>query len=70
MSLVSPDQNERIYNALPNVTLQDIVAFEQSHMVQKPYRYIILGDEKDLDMKALQQYGPVKRLTTQEIFGY
>ena len=49
---------------------QDIVAFEQSHMVQKPYRYIILGDEKDLDMKALQQYGPVKRLTTQEIFGY
>jgi len=64
------DLNERIYNALPNVTIQDIVDFEQSHMARKPYRYIILGNERDLDMKALQQYGPVKRLTTQEIFGY
>jgi len=64
------DLNERIYNALPSVTLQDIVKFEQEQMAHKPYRYIILGDERDLDMKALQQYGPVRRVTTQEIFGY
>ncbi|MBR1932560.1 MAG: insulinase family protein [Prevotella sp.] len=64
------DENERIYQALPSVTLQDIVDFEQKQMARKPYRYIILGDEKDLDMQALQQYGPVKRLTTKEIFGY
>ena len=64
------DINERIYNALPNVTLQDIVAFEQEQMAQKPYRYIILGDEKELDMKALQELGPIRRLSTEEIFGY
>ncbi len=39
-------------------------------MAHKAYRYIILGDEKELDMKALQEYGPVKRLTTEEIFGF
>ena len=64
------DINERIYNALPAVTLQDIVSFEQQRMARKPYRYIILGDEKELDMKALGQYGPVKRVSTEEIFGY
>lgn len=31
---------------------------------------MILGDEKQLDMKALEKIGPVKRLTTEEIFGY
>jgi predicted Zn-dependent peptidase len=64
------DLNERIYNALPNITLQDIVKFEKEQMANKPYRYVILGDEKELDMKAIQALGPVKRLSTEEIFGY
>ena len=64
------DENERIYNALPSLTLQDIVRFEQQQIARKPYRYIILGDENDLDMESLKQYGPIRRLTTEEIFGY
>ena len=64
------DLNERIYNALPDVTLQDIVKFEQEQMANKPYRYVILGDEKELDMKALEQFGPIRRVSTEEIFGY
>jgi predicted Zn-dependent peptidase len=64
------DINERIYNALPNITLQDIVSFEQEQMANKPYRYVILGDEKELDMKALKEIGPIRRLSTEEIFGY
>ena len=64
------DENERIYKALPGTTLEDIVKFEQSRMAHKTWRYVILGDEKELDVKSLQQYGPVRRLTTKEIFGY
>jgi predicted Zn-dependent peptidase len=64
------DLNEKIYNDLKKVTLQDIVNFEKANMANKPYRYIILGDEKELDMKALEKIGPVKRLTTEEVFGY
>ena len=70
MKGIDYDINERIYNALPNITLQDIVQFEQEQMANKPYRYVILGDEKELDMKALQELGPVKRVSTEEIFGY
>ena len=64
------DLNERIYNALPDITLKDVVEFEQQQMAHKAYRYVILGDEKDLDLAGLLEYGPLKRLTTEEIFGY
>ena len=64
------DLNERIYKTLPSVTLQDIVDFEQKNMAHKSYKYIILGDEKELDMEALKKIGPIHRLTTEEIFGY
>ena len=64
------DRNERIYEALPAITLPDIVNFEQQQMARKPYRYVILGDEKELDMESLEKIGPVRRLSTEEIFGY
>ena len=64
------DANERIYQALPSVKLSDIVNFEKSTMAHKPYRYLILGDPKNLDMKALEKIGPITQLTTEQIFGY
>ncbi len=64
------DLDERIYQVLPSLTLQDIVNFEKHTMAKKPYRYIILGNEKELDMKSLEKLGTIKRLTTEEIFGY
>ncbi len=64
------DENERIYKALPGTTLDDIVKFEQTRMAHKTWRYVILGNEKELDMKALEKIAPIRRLTTEEIFGY
>ena len=64
------DLNQRIYEALPGITLQDIVKFEQEQMARKTYRYVILGNEKDLDLAGLLQYGNIKRVSTEEIFGY
>ena len=62
--------SKKIYETVPSLTMDDVVKFEQETMAKKPYRYIILGDEKQLDMKALEKIGPIKRLTTEEIFGY
>ena len=64
------DIYKKIYDLLPSLRLQDIVDFEQQNMGHKPYRYIILGDEKELDMDAIGKIAPVKRLTLEEIFGY
>ena len=64
------DINERIYQQLPSVTLQSIVDFEHRMMANKAYRYMILGNESELDMPALEKIAPVRRVSTEEIFGY
>ena len=64
------DINSLVYKTLPSLTLQDVVNFEKSTMAGKPYRYLILGDEKELDIKALEKIGPIRRLTLEQIFGY
>ena len=64
------DINAKVYEALPWLDLVDIVNFEKETMAGKPYRYLILGDEKELDMERLQKIAPVRRVTLEEIFGY
>lgn len=69
LGLTQPE-SKIIYEALPQLTLQDVVSFEKENIAGKPRRYYILGDEKELDMKALQKIANVKRLTLEDIFGY
>jgi secreted Zn-dependent insulinase-like peptidase len=64
------DLNKKIYEDLKKVTLQDMVNFEKANMANKNCRYLILGDEKELDMESLGKIGPIRRLTTEEVFGY
>ena len=64
------DLRKKLYEQLPTLTLQDITKFEKENMVDKPCRMVILGDEKNLDMKSLEKIAPIKRLSQEEIFGY
>ena len=61
-------EGEIVYEALPGLTLQDIVDFEKKNMTGKTYLYMILGNEKELDMDFLRKIGPIKRLSTDDIF--
>ena len=67
---INYDINSKVYEMLPNLKLNDIVKFEQQSMANKPYRYLILGDEKELDIEGLQKIAPIRHLTLEEIFGY
>ncbi len=64
------DLNKKIYQDIQQLTMADMVRFEQQQMVRKPYRYLILGDEKELDIPSLEKIAPIRRLTLEEIFGY
>jgi predicted Zn-dependent peptidase len=64
------DINKTIYEKLPSLKLQDLVEFSKSRISNKPYKYIILGNEKDLDIKNLEKIGTIHRVSTDEIFGY
>ena len=41
--------SEKIYKDLPSVTLDDIINFEKTNMANKTFKYLILGNEKELD---------------------
>ena len=62
--------HEKIYKALPDLTLADITRFAAERMAHKNRRFMILGNEKELDMDALGQIGPIKRVSLEEVFGY
>ncbi|MBR5117753.1 MAG: insulinase family protein [Muribaculaceae bacterium] len=64
------DIYSKVYEELPKLYLFDIVDFEKETMAGKPYRYLILGDEKELDMERLEKIAPVRRVTLEDIFGY
>ena len=64
------DANKLYYEQIPSLTLQDVTNFEKQNIVGKPHRIIILGDEKNLDMKSLEKIAPIKHLSQEEIFGY
>ena len=64
------DIYSKVYEELPKLYLYDIVDFEKENMAGKPYRYLILGNEKELEMERLGKIAPVRRVTLEEIFGY
>jgi hypothetical protein len=67
---VTEPRQEAIYEAVQDMTLEDVKAIQKEWVKDRTYNYAILGDIKDLDTKYLKTLGPVHILTLEEIFGY
>lgn len=64
------DNRRELFNKVQGMTLADVKKFQEEWIKGRTYTYCILGDEKELDMKNLQKYGPITRLSREEVFGY
>ena len=64
------DINKTVYEGVKNLTLDDVVAYQQNFIKGRPYTYCILGDKNDLDLNYLRSLGKIKFLSQKEIFGY
>ena len=64
------DKRKKIYEQLQNITLKDIVDFQQKNVKGLYYRSVFAGDPKGLSSEELQRLGNVKTLTAHEVFGY
>ena len=64
------DAREELFRQIPGMTLDEVRNFQQQYIKGKPLTFCILGDTKDLDLKALEKLGPVTILTQEELFGY
>jgi hypothetical protein len=64
------DIRKDVFAKVPALTLQDVKVFENTHLKNKTYATLVLGRKSDLDLKTLANYGEVKFLTLEDIFGY
>ena len=67
---INYDKRKKIYEQLQDITLKDIVLFQQANVKGLHYRSVFAGDPKGLSEQELQRLGNVKTLTTHEVFGY
>ncbi|MBQ4161528.1 MAG: insulinase family protein, partial [Parabacteroides sp.] len=67
---LTTDSRKDLYEKIQTMTLPEIKAFQEKWVKDRTYIYCILGDEKDLDIKSLSKYGPIQRVTKEELFGY
>jgi zinc protease len=58
------------YERIPNITIEDMKVFFDKEVKGRPYSYCVIGKEAALDMKALEQMGPVRKVSKAELFGY
>ena len=64
------DSRIDLYDAIPNMTLADVIDFQQKYVKDKSRVYCILGDLNNLDTKSLSKIGKIQKLSQKDIFGY
>ncbi len=64
------DIRRDIFKQIPDLKFADVKAFQEKYVKNKPQTILVLGDKKNLDFKMLKQYGKVKKLTLNQVFGY
>jgi len=59
-----------IYEAINNMTLQDLITFFDQHIKDKKFSVCVIGNPENVDKKVLNSMGTVKELSLEELFGY
>ncbi|MEY2949143.1 MAG: M16 family metallopeptidase [Saprospiraceae bacterium] len=60
------DRYEFLSKAQPN----DLIAFHNQKIKNRTFNYMFMGQKKDLDMKFLEQLGPIHFLSEKDLFAF
>lgn len=64
------DIRKGIFEKVSSMTFEDIKKFHENYIKGKPFTTLVIGNQSQIDKKALEKYGTVKMLTLPELFGY
>lgn len=64
------DLRKDIYQTMLTAKPDDLVQFQQRHVKNRNYHWIVLGDRKQIDFDYLRTLGPVTELKLEDVFGY
>jgi predicted Zn-dependent peptidase len=64
------DIRKDVYREVSNFTMEDLTNFHNNYIKNDHYTIMVLGNQKDLDLEVLKQYGEIVHLTLEDVFGY
>lgn len=64
------DIRKNTYEGVDKLSFENIKNFTKEKIAGKPYTYCIVASDKKVNTDDLKQYGEVKKLSLEEIFGY
>ncbi|GAA4114610.1 insulinase family protein [Aquimarina addita] len=67
---ITQDNREEMYKTIENMTLTDLKTFFNENIKGKSYNVMVIGNKKDLDMKALAKLGNVQEMDIDYLFNY
>ncbi len=67
---VNYDMRTDLYNQVQAFNVDSLNDFHNSHIANRNRVVMVLGAKRDLDLSVLKEYGEIKHLTLEEVFGY
>jgi predicted Zn-dependent peptidase len=67
---LTSDIRQAVYSNVPKMSYDDIASFQRENMKGRNYTILVLGSQSKIDQSKLGTYGPIKKLTLTDIFGY
>ena len=67
---IKHDFRKDLYDAVQNFDMNSLKEFHNSHISNGARVIMVLGSKDNLDLNVLKQYGEIKHLTLEDVFGY
>ena len=64
------DPHKQVFEQIQNLTLQDLVQFQEQYIKGRKYINSLVADPKLVDLNIFRQAGKVKNVSVDEAFGY
>jgi predicted Zn-dependent peptidase len=64
------DLRQKVYEAMENLSMEDLKAFHQKYVKDKKYTLVMIGKKDKINFESLSKFGPVKELKVEQIFGH
>lgn len=64
------DTRRDMYERMQRGTLDELLDFQREYVQNRPYSFLVMGSKERVDLDYLSQFGPVRELSMEDVFGY
>jgi predicted Zn-dependent peptidase len=64
------DMRQEIYQHTERSSSRDLVAFHEEYVRGRAYTFLVMGSKSQVDLKYLENFGALREVSLEEVFGY